>query len=226
MSDVRSPLAVKIMEANPRAYQALVVEGGTPALAHELLENVQPDQLLTAPAKSPVAMYAMLAGLWLWHDGLSECHEIVQKSPEHLLGAALNLHSKPSKTSPKVPPVQSVETDKISSTQDLRETASTLAFWHAIMHRREGDFSNGKYWYARVGAHPVIETLTHQAGSIVNAFPADNSVLRVIAAGWKPAAWVDLVEAVHESPADPRHNIAVQLQQLEWNLLFAHCARP
>jgi hypothetical protein len=30
MSDVRSPLAVKIMEANPRAYQALVVERGTP----------------------------------------------------------------------------------------------------------------------------------------------------------------------------------------------------
>src|SRR4051812_40242009 len=24
----------------------------------------------------------------------------------------------------------------------------TGSFWHAIMHRREGDFSNSKYWYA------------------------------------------------------------------------------
>src|SRR5262245_30305459 len=23
------------------------------------------------------------------------------------------------------------------------------SFWHAIMHRREGDFSNSRYWYAR-----------------------------------------------------------------------------
>jgi hypothetical protein len=102
----------------------------------------------------------------------------------------------------------------------------TGSFWHAIMHRREGDFSNSKYWYARVTDHPVLQALGQQAGSIVNAFPADNSVLRMIAQGWKPAAWVDLVETVHDSPTDPRHAIAVQLQQLEWNLLFAYCARP
>jgi hypothetical protein len=99
------------------------------------------------------------------------------------------------------------------------------SFWHAIMHRREGDFSNGKYWYARVGTHPVFEALGQQAGSIVNSFPADNSVLRILAAGWKPAAWVDLVESVHESPADPRYAVAVQLQHLEWRLLFGYCSR-
>lgn len=105
MSDVQSPLAIKIGVTNPRAYEALVVEGGTPALARELLDGVEPDQLSAAPARSPVAAYAMLAGLWLWHDGLSECQEIVQKSPEDLLGTALYLHSKASKMSPNVPSV-------------------------------------------------------------------------------------------------------------------------
>lgn len=28
-------------------------------------------------------------------------------------------------------------------------------YWHAILHRREGDLSNSQYWYRRVGEHPV-----------------------------------------------------------------------
>src|SRR5262245_42936202 len=27
----------------------------------------------------------------------------------------------------------------------------TGSLWHAIMHRREGDFSNSKYWYTQAG---------------------------------------------------------------------------
>ena len=33
------------------------------------------------------------------------------------------------------------------------------SYWHAIMHRKEGDFSNSKYWYRRVGPHPVLLAL-------------------------------------------------------------------
>src|SRR5947209_3766436 len=32
----------------------------------------------------------------------------------------------------------------------------TGSFWHAIMHRREGDFANSKYWWRRVGKHPAL----------------------------------------------------------------------
>src|SRR4029079_6033740 len=41
------------------------------------------------------------------------------------------------------------ESHRIS--QDI--DTSTGSFWHGVMHRREGDFSNGKYWFRRVGSH-------------------------------------------------------------------------
>lgn len=190
MSDLRTPLANKIIDADPSAYARLVVTGPTPALARELLEGVKADQVLSRAAE-PWAGQAVLAGLWLWHDGLVESHRIAQQG-EHL---------------------------------DDAEWSRTLNFWHAIMHRREGDFSNSKYWYARSGEHPVLSALANQAGQVVHQMPADKMLLRIVAPGWNAAALVDLVEAVHDRPSDPRHGAAVQLQRLEWRLLMEHCAR-
>jgi hypothetical protein len=104
-------------------------------------------------------------------------------------------------------------------------TSETGSFWHAIMHRREGDFSNSKYWYARCQNHPALATIAAAAAKYVNQMPADKSLLRLVANGWNPNAFVDLVQAVHESRSDPRHALTVALQRLEWQILFDECAR-
>ena len=103
--------------------------------------------------------------------------------------------------------------------------STTGSFWHAIMHRREGDFSNSKYWYARCQNHPILQQLANNASQILHSLPADKAFLRLISGGWNPNAFVDLVEAVERDEKSPKHATAISLQQLEWRLLFDHCTR-
>lgn len=39
---------------------------------------------------------------------------------------------------------------------------ATGSFWHAIMHRREGDAANANYWWRKTGAHPAFDDV-HRA---------------------------------------------------------------
>ncbi len=51
----------------------------------------------------------------------------------------------------------------------------TGSFWHAIMHRREGDFWNSKYWWRQVGKHPALE---HDPFELVDLVEADRGANR------------------------------------------------
>lgn len=99
------------------------------------------------------------------------------------------------------------------------------SFWHAIMHRREGDFSNSKYWYNRVGVHPVYTGIAANAATVLNPLPMNKALLRLTHNGWNPSVFVDLVEEAWRNPDDPLTPILVNLQQLEWRMLFDHCVR-
>ena len=113
------------------------------------------------------------------------------------------------------------ESHRIS--QDLH--TPTGSFWHAIMHRREGDFSNSKYWYARCRHHPAMAAIAAMPRSVTATAPRDRLLGRLVEGEWDPDGFVNVVQAVHHQPDDPLYAACVELQRVEWQALFAHCAR-
>jgi hypothetical protein len=108
--------------------------------------------------------------------------------------------------------------DAIHEAHDLFQDAKgdSGSYWHGMMHRREGDFDNARYWFRRAGVLPMFSEM-HRATSETSAVMARQS-------NWDPYLFTGECEQARFGETDGLNEL-IALQRLEFEVLFDYCWR-
>ena len=107
--------------------------------------------------------------------------------------------------------------DFMKESHDISQQIATPSgsYWHGILHRREPDAFNAKYWMARVGEHPIFPELLDDAREIA----AGSSIAEKLAGlkSWDAPWFTD--QCCTEMDA-AETELLLAIQRREWALLF------
>ena len=110
--------------------------------------------------------------------------------------------------------------DHLDASHTLSQNIETRegSWLHGIMHRREPDYGNAKYWFKRVGSHAAFPKLAERAAELLRDC-GDN----LFATGpWDPFAFIDECEATESGKDAEVTNVLRQIQAAEFDVLIEH----